>query len=199
MVHDFPETRHSLLVRVQRDDSDAWSEFAKIYRPVIYRLVRRRGWQDADAQDVAQQVLIKVSAALTRFQPDHTRARFRTWLTTVCHNTLIDELRRRKPDAPAGDPAAALGRVADPLESEVTEDELSIEHRRQVFRWAAARTKHAFEDSTWHAFWLTAVDGIDVKQTAHQLGMSIGAVYTARSRVMQFMKQQVREFDDADM
>ena len=44
-MQDFPETRHSLLIRVQQDDPDAWVEFSKIYRPLIYRIARRRGWQ----------------------------------------------------------------------------------------------------------------------------------------------------------
>ncbi|HJN10352.1 MAG: hypothetical protein QGG09_11400 [Pirellulaceae bacterium] len=49
-----PETRNSLLLKVRDPaDADAWIEFAAIYRPVIYRLARRRGLQDADAEDLA--------------------------------------------------------------------------------------------------------------------------------------------------
>ncbi len=85
-MQDLPKTRHSLLVRVQQDDHDAWDEFSKIYRPLIYRIARRRGWQDADAQDVSQKVLLKVANAISRFRPDQSRAKFRTWLTTICNN-----------------------------------------------------------------------------------------------------------------
>ncbi len=198
-MQDFPETRHSLLVRVQRDDADAWDEFSKIYRPVFYRLARRRGWQDADAQDVAQKVLVKVAAAVSGFQLDDSRAKFRTWLTTICHNALVDELRRARPDTARGGTAGddALALVA--FDVELSEEELAREHRRQVFRWAAGQAGRVFAESTWQAFWLTAVDGIPARQVASQLGISVGAVYTARSRVMQFLKQKVQEYDDAEV
>lgn len=198
-MQDFPETRHSLLVRVQQDDADAWNEFSEIYRPLFYRIARRRGCQDADAQDVAQKVLVKVAAAITRFQIDDPRARFRTWVVTVCQNALVDELRRARPEFALGGPAGqdALARAA--LDVDPSDEELSREHRRQVFRWAAAQAASAFAESTWQAFWLTAVDNRPVGQVAIQLGISKGAVYTARSRVMQFLKQRVQEYDDAEV
>lgn len=198
-MHDFPETRHSLLVRVQRDEAGAWDEFSKIYRPVFYRLARRRGWQDADAQDVAQKVLVKVADAIARFQLDDSRAKFRTWLTTVCHNALVDELRRARPDIGQGGTAGQDVLALAAFDVELSEEELSREHRRQIFRWAATQAANAFADSTWHAFWLTAVEGTPVRQIAQQLGISAGAVYTARSRVMQFLKQKVQEYDDAEV
>lgn len=195
-MQDFPETRHSLLVRIQHDERDAWAEFATIYRPMIYRLARRRGWQDADAQDVAQKVLVKVSHAIPGFQPSHSQARFRTWLTTVCKNTMVDELRRRNPDVPTG------GLTTDfPYDdySSIADEEITLEHRRQVFRWAAAKASDSFATATWLAFWRTAVEGVPVRDVATELDISVGAVYTARSRVMQFLKQKVREYDDAEV
>lgn len=198
-MQDFPDTRPSLLLRVQQDDADAWDEFCSIYRPVIYRIARRRGWQDADAQDVAQKVLIKVAEAITRFRPDDSRARFRTWLTTVCHHTLVDELRRLRPDVGRGGMGGRDNPATEAVAAELEEGELLREHRRQVFRWAAAQASRKFSDSTWQAFWQTAVEGAPARVAAQQLGISVGAVYTARSRVMQFLKHKVQEYDDADV
>jgi len=57
-LEDVPDTRDSLLIRVaDPSDQSAWEQFARIYRPVVYNVERMRGLQDADAQDVAQQVL----------------------------------------------------------------------------------------------------------------------------------------------
>jgi len=62
---EFPETRTSLLVRIQSPhDGEAWREFVAIYRPVVYRLARRRGLQDADAEDLSQRVVIAVQRAI---------------------------------------------------------------------------------------------------------------------------------------
>lgn len=197
-MQDLPKTRHSLLVRVQRREPDAWVEFSEIYRPLIYRIARRRGWQDADAQDVAQKVLLKVNNALPSFRPDPSQARFRTWLTTICNNTLVDELRRASSNLVQGGTASHEVAAAS-ISTDVSESELTLEHRRQVFRWAAAKAAATFAESTWQAFWQTAVEGKAVKHVAQELGISVGAVYTARSRVMQFVKQKVQEYNDAEV
>ena len=68
-MDDVPDTRDSLLIRVASSgDQGAWEQFARIYRPVVYNVARMRGLQDADAQDVAQQVLIAVARALPTWE-----------------------------------------------------------------------------------------------------------------------------------
>lgn len=53
-----PDTRHSLLMRLtDASDVSAWDEFVAIYEPLVYRLARRKGLQDADAQEVVQEVM----------------------------------------------------------------------------------------------------------------------------------------------
>ena len=194
-MQDFPETRYSLLLRVQGNDRTAWREFSEIYRPMIYRLARRRGWQDADAQDVAQAVLTKISKSIPRYDANPDRARFRTWLITICNNTLIDELRKRRAQAASH----SLDTNEPMAEAEVSEQEITLETRRQIFRWAARHANRAFSATTWKAFWMTTIEAQSVRSVSSQLGISVGAVYTARSRVMQFLKQKVQEYDDADM
>jgi len=50
-----------LLANIQSlENRQAWSEFVQIYSPVIYRMARRRGMQDADAQDLSQDVLLRI-------------------------------------------------------------------------------------------------------------------------------------------
>ena len=77
-MHKFPETRDSLLMQV-RDPAnrEAWEQFAQIYRPVIYRIAVARGFQDADAHDLAQQVLIAVATAIGRWEKSEEETRFR--------------------------------------------------------------------------------------------------------------------------
>ena len=190
-----PETRDSLLVRV-RDASDhqAWCEFTEIYRPVICRLAIAKGLQHADAEDLAQQVLLCVARSIERWQPDDGRARFRTWLRQVAHNAIINALTRGKPDV-------GVGGDADPLADRPAREEpdsslLRIEYRREVFRWAARRIREEFQPSTWDAFWLTAVDGVDGEEAAQSLGKSVGAIYAAKSRVMRRLRETIEEFEE---
>ena len=93
-----PETRASLLLRI-RDPADveAWTEFQEIYQPLVYRLGRSRGLQDADARELTQDVMIAVAGAIERWQPDPQRGTFRTWLYRVARNTLLNQLCAAKP------------------------------------------------------------------------------------------------------
>ena len=96
---EFPETRDSLLVQVRSPaNCQAWDEFALTYRPVIYRLARRKGLQDADAQDLAQRVLIAVAAAIGRWEKMNESVRFRHWLGRVARNAILNALSRQPQD-----------------------------------------------------------------------------------------------------
>ena len=191
-----PETRPSLLVRlIDRADQEAWHEFARIYGPVVYRLALRKGLQHADAEDLAQQVLTAVSKAIDRWQIDPTRAKFSTWLNRIAHNLVINALTRAAPDRAAGDTGMTEHLHQHAAPGGPDSDLIRIEFRREVFRWAADQIRHEFRTATWDAFWLTAVEGQTVEQAAEGLGMSSGAIYAARSRVMRRLKEKVDEFD----
>lgn len=193
-----PETRLSLIVRLKDcGDRQAWGEFLQIYRPLVYRLAAAKGLQHADAEDVAQQVFSSLARAVQRWQPDAERARFRTWLTTIAHNAIVNALSRRAPDRASGDTAERellAEHAADPAESQL----LLIESRREVFQWAARRVREEFESGTWGAFWMTAVEGREIADAAAVLGKRPGAIYAARSRVMRRLRQIVSEWQNAE-
>src|SRR6185436_19335732 len=95
---DMPETSHTLIARVKDlADAAAWWEFLGIYRPVVYRLARKRGMQDADAQDVTQRVFLSISLAIESWEPGPNRPPFRAWLVTVTRNAITKALSRRRP------------------------------------------------------------------------------------------------------
>ena len=72
-------------------------------------------------------------------------------------------------------------------------DLLRLEYRREVFRWAARQVRKEFRQDTWNAFWQTAVEGRPVEDVANELGKDAGGVYTARSRVMQRIREKVKQ------
>jgi RNA polymerase sigma-70 factor (ECF subfamily) len=195
-MNSTPETRASLLIRV-RDPADqaAWHEFVEIYRPLILRLARRKGMQEADADDVAQQVLVAVAKAVEQRQHDPRRAKFRTWLNRVAQNAILNALTRGKPDRGSGDSAlqAVLNQHATCTGPD--SDLLRLEHRREVFRWAARQVRREFHQATWEAFWRTAVEGRPVEVVAGELTKNPGAIYTARSRVMRRIQDKVAEYE----
>ncbi|HUY92253.1 MAG TPA: sigma-70 family RNA polymerase sigma factor [Pirellulales bacterium] len=186
-----PTTRLSLIVRL-RDTANqaAWEEFTSIYRPAIYRFARKRGLQHADAQDLAQHVMSAVAERIADWRPDNNRARFRTWLSRVASNQAITMYRRRKPDAARGGTTA----VAVLNEQEDPAIDLELNYRREAFRAIARKVRAEFEEATWQAFWMTAVEGVSVDKAARSLGRSAGAIYTARSRII----RRLQELADSD-
>jgi RNA polymerase sigma factor (sigma-70 family) len=191
-----PETRASLLLRV-RDPADqaAWTEFVEIYRPVILRLARHKGMQAADAEDVAQRVLVSIARAVQRREHDRQRAKFRTWLHRVAHNAILNALTREKPDRGSGN-SAQLGLLNRQQALEGPDsDLLQLEHRREVFRWAARQVRPEFQQETWEAFWRTSVECQPIELVAEELGKNRGAIYAARSRVMRRIQEKVAQYE----
>ena len=193
---DLPDTDHRLLVRIRdSNDREAWEEFVAVYKPLVYRVGRRHGLQDADAQNLVQEVLRKVAIKLNHAtQADAPALKsFRRWLTTVARNSAIDTLRRIKPDAAQG--GSDILRNLQQVQAASSDDILASEMRREAFRWAARRIRDEFTDTTWIAFWQTMVEGKSCSQVAEELGKTLGAIYTARSRVVQRLKTEVQRFD----
>ena len=188
---DFPDTRQSLIARIQdHADESAWTEFLGVYRPIIYRMVRRRGMQDADADDVVQRVFMAVAKAVNRWQPGKDRPPFRAWLITITRNAITKALARQRPDRGAGSTSILEMLRAKPAEDDAVA-ELRRESRQEVIRWAADQIRPEFSPVTWNLFWQTAVEGRLVSEVAADTGRSSGAVYMARFHVSRRLKEKI--------
>jgi RNA polymerase sigma-70 factor (ECF subfamily) len=194
-----PVTRMSLLVQI-RDGANhaAWREFVALYGPVVYGFARKRGLQDADAADLMQDVLRSVSGAIGRLDYDRRQGTFRGWLFTITRNKIFNFLsaRRIRPTA-AGDSASHRILDSKPAESG-GEDTWELEYQRRLASMAMDRIRGEFQDSTWKAFWLTAVDGVPAAEAAKQAGLSPGAVYVAKSRVLARLKSEVQTLQEQE-
>lgn len=195
-MSNWPDTRESLLLKI-RDPADAvaWEQFVAVYRPWILRLARRRGLQDADAEDLAQQVLASVSRAIGGWEKDHERGRFRSWLLRIARNEIVNAMTRRGRDVGRGGTSVLERLGQHPADEHAIEELIEDEHRRAVFRWAAGEVRSEFHEGTWLAFWLTTIEALTVEAAAAELGKTAGSVYAARSRVMRRLKQKIREID----
>jgi RNA polymerase sigma-70 factor (ECF subfamily) len=196
-MHESPTTRPSLLLRLRNSaDDQAWVEFVDLYAPLVRRVARRGGLQDADAADLEQEVFRAVAGAISRYDPDPAKGSFRGWLLRIARNSLLNLLaaRRRHPGGGGGtDMLSLLEAVPDPKGEDSTVFE--AEYRHRTFEWAAGQVRDEFKPATWQAFWRTAVDNQAVAAVAAELGLSAGAVYVARSRVLARIRAKVEELE----
>lgn len=198
MDQQLPKTRISLVTRLKNAaDHEAWNEFTAIYEPLVLRLLRRDGLQEADARDVCQQVLTAVAQDVDRWKPDGRERSFRRWLFRIARNRVIkflDGERKRARGVGGSGAHAALEQAPDKGES--LSEVFEREYRQQLLLQAAEAIRAEFRESTWDAFWLTAIEGHRTADVAGQLGMSVGSVYVSRSRIMARLRSKVKDITD---
>jgi RNA polymerase sigma-70 factor (ECF subfamily) len=193
-----PTTRASLLLRLcNSEDHEAWIEFVTLYEPVIYRFLRRRGLQDADARDVMQELLLTVSRSIGRWDPTKDRGSFRGWLRRIARNLVINWLKQRgrHVGATGGSDLQAMLEMV-PAANEPDTVEFDRELRRALFHRASERVRGEVQAATWQAFWETAIVGTSSADAAMKLGMTVGAVRVAKCRVLARLQAAVRELEN---
>ncbi|MEM9825722.1 MAG: sigma-70 family RNA polymerase sigma factor [Planctomycetota bacterium] len=198
-MNQLPQTRQSLLIRLRDRSDDAWSEFVDVYERAIIGYACRRGLQEADARDVAQEVFAAVSRKLPTWDSDSNRGSFRGWLFRVTRNIAIDRIDQlaRGPIDGGGSHAARM-LDAEPETDPSDGRAFQLEVRRKIFQWAAEQIRPEVQETSWRAFYLTSVDGMKPSEVAEQLGVSAGAVYAAKFRITARLRELVSRFDHPD-
>ena len=191
-----PPTRPSLLLRVRSGtDERAWREFVDIYTPLVFGFACRRGLQEADAADVAQEVMRAVAKHMPSFAYQPDKGTFRSWLFTVTRNKFNNflEARRRQP---VGTGETAVQEYLEAIPSPEQDDSWDREYYERLFVWACEKVRAEFQEPTWKAFWQTAVQDKSGQEVAKDLGISVGAVYIARSRVTARIREKIQEVSE---
>lgn len=191
-------TSASLLDRARNPrDREAWFLFADIYEPLIRGWLRRYALQESDADDLVQDVLRKIAAKLPEFQHNQRPGAFRCWVRVITTNELRHWWRdgRFRPSVPgttsfAGvleqleDPGSALSGVWDQ------------EHDRHIVRRMLQATETDFQPTTWEAFRRHVIEGRQANEVATELGLTVNAVFIAKSRVLQRLRERLKGFLD---
>ena len=188
-----PKTRYTLIEKIKDPQAaEAWAEFATIYQPLIFKICRKKGMQHADATDVTQEVLTRVSHAIENFRYDQKGATFRGWLYRITRNLVIDFFRQQQRNLLANaEPDRESQIEVEPSEEEALE--FQTEYRRQVFATVANTVQQKVKPDTWAAFWMTEFENRNVDEVSQELQMTPGAIYVARSRVIAKLRNEVQK------
>jgi RNA polymerase sigma-70 factor (ECF subfamily) len=170
----------------QTPAQETWSRFVRLYTPLLFYWARKLGMREADAADLVQDVFTTLVQKLPSFAYDQQKG-FRNWLRTVLLNKWRNSLRRGA-NAPATGPEG-LSNVADPQDpNEVIE----AEYRQHLLSHALDLMRSEFPLKTWKACWEHVVVGRPAAEVAAELGIVVGAVYVAKSRVLSRVRQELR-------
>ena len=176
-------TPTSLLQRArQPGDQAAWGQFVELYFGLLLGWARALHLQEADAADLVQDVFTTLVRVLPTFQLDG-QGSFRAWLRTVLLNRWRDWVRRRAL-LPRQAEETALTALPDRAGDAVLEEQA---YRRYLLGRALELLRDEFRPTTWQAFWEHGVRG----GPAAELGLTAGAVYAARFRVLTRVREQL--------
>jgi RNA polymerase sigma-70 factor (ECF subfamily) len=207
-VVPIPSTHLSLLCDVKAGGrrDQAWAVFQARYRGVILGWCLRRGLSPDGAEDLTQDVLLKLFEQLPQYNHDPSRGRFRAWLKAVVNNALTDYWRRqrRRPERGGVGGTSFLERLRD-LASPEPAGELSgaiEDHARTTAAEVLDRVRARVKETTWQAFYQTMVERRPAAEVAAGLNLSVASVYKASYRVKQLVQQEYRHVhepsDDPD-
>jgi RNA polymerase sigma-70 factor (ECF subfamily) len=180
-------TSTSLLTRLRRPtEPEAWKRFVDLYTPLLYWWARRLGLGEPDAADLVQDVFLKLLQKLPEFTYDHKQS-FRGWLHAVLVNQWRTSQRRR---------AVATIRASDQTLNEIpvpddTDAFGEAEYQHYLAQRALRIMQAQFQPTTWKACWMQVVDGRSAAEVARELGISEGAAWVAKCRVLRRLRQEL--------
>ncbi len=190
-----PETRPSLLLQIRDlNNRAAWESFVETYGPLVYSYAQSKGAQDADAADITQEVFRRISSAIQKFEYDPQRGMFRAWLRTITRNALINCQRKQQTGRGVG--GTEVLRSLELLSEEDDNEDWEREYELQMLRHAIRRLKPEFSASHWKAFELTVFEGRKAAEIVSEVGMSLGTIYVAKSRIVARIKQFIATIDN---
>lgn len=189
----FSTTSTNLLRRVQENQAAAWRRLVDLYGPLVWHWCRQADLQASDRADVLQRVFHSVFRRIGDFQRDPGGGSFRGWLLVITQNQIRDFYRqRRRHEQAAGGTEACrrLLELADP-DADESQGAEPVHPVSRLLHEALASLQAGFDERTWRAFWLTAVDGRTSAEVGQELGMTAGAVRKAKARVLSRLRSEL--------
>ena len=191
-----PTTRLILLSQLRQNPSDqaGWDEFVERYGRHIYRWCRQWKLQDADAEDVTQNILVKLTQKLRAFTYDPSRS-FRGWLKTVAHHAWRDFEDSRRHALPAAGDSHVQELILTLEAREDLAQKLEEAFDLELLEAAKVRVRLRVAPHTWEAFRLTALEGLPVAEVAARVHLQVAMVYVARSKVQKMLQEEIAKLE----
>jgi len=188
-------TSESLLFRLREsDNSEAWSRFSDLYTPLIFFWARKNGLDAHDASDLVQEVMTLVFQKLPEFQYDPDRS-FRGWLRQVTLSKHRERLRKKKLNIDAVS-QTHLSNLAENGQATSAGQTWDQDYCRNLVSSAVELMRKEFAPNTWQALKQFVSTDQTAQEIAESTGVSTSTIYTAKSRLMKRLRQDLEGLMD---
>ncbi len=198
VLDDLIATRSTLIGRLKDWHQSSWKEFFDIYWRIIYVVARKSGLTESEAQEVVQETMIAVARQMPDFEYDRTSGSFRAWLMNLTRWRIGDQFRKRRrhadrhvliADTRTG--TSPIDRIPDQAGPAL--DKLwDAEWEDTLLEAAVAKVKRKVDPLHYQLFDFYANRNWAPEQVAATFGVTVGQVYTAKHRVSELIKEEVR-------
>jgi RNA polymerase sigma-70 factor (ECF subfamily) len=192
-----PSTHLSLLKETQAGSQSAWTKLVALYQPLLYGWLRRQNVPHDDAQELTQDVLVVVFQELGSFDHQGRTGGFRRWLREITVHRALGYLRARKIRAVAAGGSTIYQQLQElECDGSGTSRQWDREFDQHVLRHLLGSIEKQFEPATVAAFRLVTLEDVSAEEAAQRLAITVGAVYSAKSRVMRTLRQEAEGLVD---
>jgi RNA polymerase sigma-70 factor (ECF subfamily) len=190
------ETGTTLFALLRDNSEQAWKGFVDRYGPRIYQWCCGLGAQPADAENVTQEVLLKLYRKL-RETYDPAKAKFRSWLKEVTKNAWRDYLdSQKRPGAMAAGGSAVIEMLSEAVAGADLWDALGAAFDLELLEEAKSRVSVLVSERDWEIFQELAFQGRSGAEVAAERGMAVATVFMVRSRVQQKLRDTVQALEN---
>ncbi|HLF94142.1 MAG TPA: sigma-70 family RNA polymerase sigma factor [Planctomycetota bacterium] len=184
MSSEYADPDIELMLRFQKGDEPAFEELVKKHTRGVLNLVYRYLGDASRAEDVAQDIFVKVYRARMKYEP---KAKFSTWLYRVAVNHCLNEIRSRKSQPSLSAP------INDLLEQPAGEDPDSRISRSELQQAVKAAIDFLPENQRM-AVILARYEDMSYDEIAETMGMSLEAVKSVLFRAKENLKQSLSRY-----
>ncbi len=193
-----PPTRKSLLIRLKNwGDEESWHEFYQIYERLIYESALKAGLRNVEAQEVVQETLLSVAKKIAGFDYNPETGSFKGWLLQITRRRIIDQFRKRKPEAtPSANGAVLPGveQMSDP--SSRLEALWNEEWHLALLDMARAVVQRKVGARQYRMFDLYVLQQLPLKNVTKTLGVNAAQVYMAKYRITKLLKKELHNLEE---
>ena len=180
-------TSPTLLSRIRNpEDKLAWREFDSRYGEMIVRYGRRCGLQLADAEDIRQIVMMRLSKALVTFNYSPLRGKFRSFVGRIVRNEVIRFISR--PNIASRRVDSDSGELRESVDEEKLDRQWEREWADHHLRLAMRRLRQTYEPRSIKVF-EQLLAGQTVERVATDFNMTTQAVHKVKQRIRNRLKE----------